>query len=71
MSLMDKCNVLTFLVDNKATKPIIKKAFKDIHNIEPVKINTMIMPNGKKKAFIKLKMGTNSAVDLANKLGMI
>ena len=47
-------NALVFIVDRRATKHQIKHAFESLYKVDVVKVNTLITPQGKKKAFIKL-----------------
>jgi ribosomal protein uL23 len=63
-------NALVFIVDRRATKHEIKKAFEVLYKVKVVKINTLITPQGMKKAFIKLSP-ENSALDLATEVGII
>jgi len=63
-------NALIFIVDRRATKHEIKKAFEKLYKVKVVKINTLITPQGKKKAFIKLSP-EHSALDLATEVGII
>ena len=63
-------NALVFIVDRRATKHDIKHAFESLYKVTVVKINTLITPQGKKKAFIKLSPD-HSALDLATEVGII
>lgn len=63
-------NALIFIVDRRATKHEIKNAFEKLYKVKVVKINTLITPQGKKKAFIKLSP-EHSAMDLATEVGII
>lgn len=63
-------NALIFIVDRRATKHEIKNAFEMLYKVKVVKINTLITPQGKKKAFIKLSP-EHSALDLATEVGII
>ena len=63
-------NALVFVVDRKATKHEIKHAFESLYNVSVVKVNTLITPQGNKKAFIKLS-SEFSALDLATEVGII
>jgi ribosomal protein uL23 len=63
-------NALVFIVDRRATKHEIKHAFETLYKVKVVKINTLITPQGKKKAFIKLS-SDYSALDLATEFGII
>lgn len=67
--LIEKENKLVFYVERKANKNQIKKAIERIHKVKVVKVNTLITPDGEKKAFIKLHPD-NSASDLAIDLGI-
>ncbi|MCK4237503.1 MAG: 50S ribosomal protein L23 [Candidatus Lokiarchaeota archaeon] len=67
--LIENENKLVFYVERKANKNQIKKAIERIHKVKVVKVNTLITPDGKKKAFIKLHPD-NSASDLAIDLGI-
>lgn len=67
--LIEDQNKLVFIVDRKANKYQIKQAIENLYKVKVVKINTLIKPNGIKKAFIKLHPN-NSAADLAIKLGI-
>ena len=63
-------NSLVFIVDKRATKHEIKQAFEKLYKVKVVKVNTLITPQGKKKAFIKLSQ-EHSALDLATEVGII
>ncbi|MHA1976145.1 MAG: 50S ribosomal protein L23 [Candidatus Hodarchaeales archaeon] len=63
-------NALVFIVDRRATKHQIKRAFESLYKVAVVKVNTLITPQGTKKAFIKL-VPENSALDLATEVGII
>ena len=68
--LMESENKLTFIVDRKSKKPEIKNALEDLFKIKVIKINTLILPSGKKKAYVKLSSET-PAIDVATQLGLI
>jgi large subunit ribosomal protein L23Ae len=63
-------NALVFIVDRRATKHEIKRAFEILYKVKVSKVNTLITPQGKKKAFIKLTPEYN-ALDLATEVGII
>ncbi|MHA2007446.1 MAG: 50S ribosomal protein L23 [Promethearchaeota archaeon] len=67
--LIEKENKLVFIVDRYTNKSQIKRAIEKIHNVKVIKVNTMITPEGEKKAFIKLHPD-NSAQDIAIDLGI-
>ena len=67
---MTERNTLTFIVHNRANKVQIKKAFKEIFNVVPRSVNTINRPDGKKKAYIKLRP-EDEAVGVGSKIGII
>ncbi|MBS3159661.1 50S ribosomal protein L23 [Candidatus Woesearchaeota archaeon] len=62
-------NKLIFEVNLKAKKNEIKKAVEDIYNIKVIKVNTIITPLGKKKAYVLLHKD-KPAIDLVTQLGI-
>ena len=54
----------------QANKPQIKQAVKKLYDIEVSKVNTLIRPDGRKKAYVKLAPDYD-ALDVANKIGII
>ena len=70
MKLMESENKLVFIVDLKAEKIDVKKAAEKLFSVKVEKINTLITPAGKKKAFIKLNK-ENKAVDVMTQLGLM
>jgi large subunit ribosomal protein L23 len=70
MSLVERANTIVFIVNRKATKKQIRKAFEDIFEVKVDRVNTMITSGAEKKAFIKLKKEYKAA-DVAVKLGAI
>ncbi len=69
-SMIDSDNTLEFLVNINATKPQIKKALKDLYDIDVLAVRTMITSQGEKKAIVKLA-GEGSANELATRLGLL
>jgi large subunit ribosomal protein L23Ae len=70
MKKIQRGNTIVFIVNLNATKKIIAKTVKMLYKALPIKINTLIQPNGEKKAFIKLASDCD-ALDIANKVGFI
>ncbi|MBL7147378.1 MAG: 50S ribosomal protein L23 [Nanoarchaeota archaeon] len=68
--LMESDNKLIFVVDLKSNKQEIKKALEELFKIKILKINTLITPQGKKRAIVKLSQDT-PAIDIATQLGMM
>ena len=69
VQLIERENKLVFIVDVRARKPEIKRAVEELYGVEVDKVNTLITPQGEKKAFVRLKP-EYSASDLAVKLGI-
>lgn len=70
IDLIQRENKLTFIVDRRANRPLIKKAVEELFDVRVEKIWTMITPKGEKKAIIKLKP-EYSAFDVASQLGVL
>ncbi|KAF9993725.1 60S ribosomal protein L25 [Entomortierella chlamydospora] len=70
MKKIEENNTLVFLVDVKANKRQIKDSLKKLYDITALKVNTLICPDGNKKAYIKLTADAD-ALDVANKIGFI
>merc|ERR1711908_18608 len=70
MKKIEENNTLVFIVDVRASKVQIKEAIKKMYDIETQKINTLIRPDGQKKAYVRLTQDYD-ALDVANKIGII
>lgn len=70
MKKIEDNNTLVFVVALKASKQQIKSAVKSLFNIDVKQVNTLIRPDGEKKAYVKL-MPDYDALDVANKIGII
>ncbi|KAJ2061405.1 60S ribosomal protein L25 [Coemansia sp. S146] len=70
MKKIEDDNTLVFLVDVRANKHQIKDAVKKLYDVDAAKINTLIRPDGIKKAYIRLPADVD-ALDVANKIGFI
>uniref|UniRef100_A0A7S2ADF6 Large ribosomal subunit protein uL23 N-terminal domain-containing protein n=1 Tax=Alexandrium andersonii TaxID=327968 RepID=A0A7S2ADF6_9DINO len=70
MKKIEEINTLVFLVDIKATKLKIKEAVKALYDVQCAKVNTLIRPDGKKKAYVHLTQDYD-ALDVANRIGII
>lgn len=69
----DICSPLclqVFIVDVRANKAAIKDAVFRLYDIQTKKINTLIRPDGQKKAYVRLTPDYD-ALDVANKIGVI
>jgi len=70
VSLIERENKITFVVDVRATKKDVKRAIEELYGVEVDKVNVLITPRGEKKAYVKLKP-EYSAADLAVELGIL
>jgi len=70
LRLVEKENKLVFIVNTKSSKKQIKDAFEKIFDVKVEKVNTLILPDGRKKAYIKLKK-EYKASDVLSKLGLL
>ena len=67
---IEENNTLVFIVDVRATKKQIKGAVNRMYDIQCEKVNTLIRPDGQKKAYVRLTADYD-ALDVANKIGII
>merc|ERR1719453_1358955 len=70
MKKIEEINTLVFIVDIKASKLKIKEAVKALYDVQCAKVNTLIRPDGKKKAYVHLTQDYD-ALDVANRIGII
>ncbi|XP_067886470.1 large ribosomal subunit protein uL23-like [Heterodontus francisci] len=70
MKKFEDNNTLVFIVDIKANKHQIKQAVKKLYDIDVAKVNTLVRPDGEKKAYVRLAPDYD-ALDVANKIGII
>uniref|UniRef100_A0A8C6AEI7 Large ribosomal subunit protein uL23 n=2 Tax=Boreoeutheria TaxID=1437010 RepID=A0A8C6AEI7_MARMA len=70
MKKIEDNNTLVFIVDVKANKHQIKQAVKKLYDTDVAKVNTLIRPDGEKKAYVRLAPDYD-ALDVANKIGII
>lgn len=68
--LMQSENKLTFIFDKKITKREIKKEVEEEFKVKIIKVTSTILPNNKKKVFLKLDEST-PAMDIATQLGLM
>ncbi|KAG5961394.1 hypothetical protein E4U13_005914 [Claviceps humidiphila] len=71
MKKMEEHNTLVFIVDVRANKAQIKTSLKKLYDIDCVKINTLIRPDGKKKAYCRLTPDVDALDIAANKLSLV
>lgn len=70
MAMIEKTNTLVFIVDVRANKSHIKDAMKRMYEVQAEKINTLVRPDGTKKAYVKLSADVD-ATEVANRIGYI
>ncbi|WFD07663.1 60S ribosomal protein L25 [Malassezia vespertilionis] len=70
MKKIEEVNTLVFIVARHANKYQIKQALKEAYDVDSAKVNTLIRPDGKKKAFIRLTPDQD-ALDVSNRIGFI
>mmetsp|Transcript_39993 Transcript_39993/g.81799 ORF Transcript_39993/g.81799 Transcript_39993/m.81799 type:complete len:148 (+) Transcript_39993:70-513(+) len=70
MKKIEDNNTLVFIVDKLANKRQIKSAVRGMYEIECEKVNTLIRPDGLKKAYVRLT-GDYDALEVANRIGII
>eukprot|EP00184_Porphyridium_aerugineum_P004735 CAMPEP_0184700012 /NCGR_PEP_ID=MMETSP0313-20130426/7429_1 /TAXON_ID=2792 /ORGANISM="Porphyridium aerugineum, Strain SAG 1380-2" /LENGTH=153 /DNA_ID=CAMNT_0027159315 /DNA_START=59 /DNA_END=520 /DNA_ORIENTATION=+ len=70
MKKIEDNNTIVFLCDVRASKPKIKEAVKKLYNVQALKVNTLVRPDGFKKAYVRLTQD-HDALDVASKIGII
>jgi large subunit ribosomal protein L23 len=70
LRLAEKENKITVIVDRTATKKQIADEIKRLYGVEVEKVNTLITPQGEKKAYVKLAK-EYSAIELLSRLGLL
>jgi len=70
MRKVEDHNTLVFIVDIKANKRQIKDAVNRMYGVKSDKVNTLIRPDGAKKAFVRLTSDFQ-ALEVANKIGLV
>ncbi|MFB6138654.1 MAG: 50S ribosomal protein L23 [Halobacteriaceae archaeon] len=69
MDAMDFDNAMQFLVDTGASKPEIREEIETRYDVEVASVNTMVTPQGEKKATVTLGP-EDDAEDLAARIGV-
>ncbi|MBS7622997.1 50S ribosomal protein L23 [Candidatus Bathyarchaeota archaeon] len=70
VNLIEKENKITFIVNLKADRNDVERAVRDLYQADVEYVNTLITPDGRKKAYVKFKPEFKAA-DLAVKLGIL
>lgn len=63
-------NTLVFIVDRRAKKPVIKRACQELYKIKIQRVNTLIRPDGEKKAYCTLA-SDQEALEVASRIGIM
>jgi len=69
VNLIENENKLTFIVELKASKKMIKRAVEQLYNVKVLQVNTMVTMAGTKKAYVRLQP-EHKASDVAIRLGI-
>jgi len=69
MKKIEDNNTLVFIVTTTSNKKEIKNAVTKLYDIKVEKVNTLIRPDGLKKAYVKLT-SDHEALDVANRIGI-
>ena len=67
--MLERENKLTFIVHRDANKHQIRYAVQTLYEVRVDKVNTLILPDGRKKAYVRLSPESN-ATDVATKLNI-
>ncbi|KAJ3304901.1 60S ribosomal protein L25 [Kappamyces sp. JEL0829] len=70
MKKIEDDNTLVFLCDVRANKSQIKNAIKRLYDVDAIKVNTLIRPDGIKKAYVRLHADTEAA-EVASRIGIM
>ncbi len=70
VTLIEKENKITFIVNRKADKNDVRRAVEELYEADVDSVNTLITMDGRKKAYVKFKPEFKAA-DLAVRLGIL
>ena len=68
--MMEAENKLTLVVDRRANKNQVKTAVEKMFSVKVEDVNTLIRPDGRKLAYVKLNKETH-AMDVISRVGLI
>ncbi|KAL8967932.1 MAG: hypothetical protein Q9183_002702 [Haloplaca sp. 2 TL-2023] len=71
MKKIEENNTLVFICDVKANKRQIKEALKKLYDVDCVSVNTLIRPDGSKKAYARLTPDVDALDIAATKLSIV
>jgi LSU ribosomal protein L23P len=70
ISMIERFNTLTFVVDSRSTKSDIKAAVQSLYDVKVERVRTINTIDNKKKAFVRLKP-EYKAQEIATRLGIL
>ena len=70
VTLIERENKITFIVNLEAGKDDVERAVRELYEADVESVNTLVTPEGRKKAFVKFKPEFKAA-DLAVRLGIL
>jgi len=70
VTLIEAENKITFIVDPYASKNDIRRAVEELYEVKVDRVNSVLTPDGRKKAFVKLAPDYKAS-DLAVRLGIL
>lgn len=70
INMIERNNLIVYVVDSRATKPEIKKEFESLFKVKVASVATARMPQNFKKAFIKIAPEFKAS-DIALKLKLV
>ena len=70
INMIERNNVVTYMVDIRSNKSQIKKEFEDTFKVKVDKVNVEIEPKNRKRAYIKIS-SQFKASDIALKLKLV
>ncbi|MDE1827624.1 MAG: 50S ribosomal protein L23 [Candidatus Micrarchaeota archaeon] len=70
INMIEKSNIIEYVVDMRATKPEIKAEFEKIFKVKVKSVATALTPRNTKKAYIKIAPAFKAS-DIALKLKLV
>ena len=70
INMIERNNIITYMVDMRSTKPQIKKEFEDTFKVKVARVNVAIEPRNRKRAYIKISERFKAS-DIALKLKLV
>jgi large subunit ribosomal protein L23 len=70
INMIEKNNIITFMVDLRSKKQEIRKDFEDTFNVKVDHVNVEIEPRNRKRAYIKIGKQFKAS-DIALKLKLV